>query len=224
MLENTRNKDLKTFGYVLRRTNYGESDRILNILTPHGKISAIAKGVRKEKSKLAGGIEMFTLADFNIHFGSGELGIVTSAKMQKYHAGIIKDLARMELASEILKKVNTLSEGSDSADYFDLVDQSFLALGQDERLDIVKAWFLIKAKKIMGEEINLYRDTDGEKLDSDKKYSWNNIDMAFYEDSNGRYGANEIKLLRLMSSNDLKIVRRIKVTDEIMMSILLLIQ
>ena len=51
--------EIKTLGFVLRRTNYGEADRILNLITPQGKISAIAKGVRKPKSKLAGGVEMF---------------------------------------------------------------------------------------------------------------------------------------------------------------------
>ena len=52
MLTNIQNnlKDLKTRALVLRRTNYGESDRILNLITPVGKVSAMAKGVRKEKS------------------------------------------------------------------------------------------------------------------------------------------------------------------------------
>lgn len=51
--------DLHTRAIVLRRTNYGETDRILNLLTPEGKKSVLAKGVRREKSKLAGGIELF---------------------------------------------------------------------------------------------------------------------------------------------------------------------
>ena len=40
--------DIRTLAYVLRRTNYGEADRILNLLTPTGQYSAIARGVRKE--------------------------------------------------------------------------------------------------------------------------------------------------------------------------------
>ena len=47
-----QSKDIKTCAYVLRRTNYGEADRILNIITPLGKMSVIAKSVRKEKSNL----------------------------------------------------------------------------------------------------------------------------------------------------------------------------
>ena len=48
---------------VLRRTNYGEADRILQLLTPKGKRSVMAKGARRERSKLAGGIELFALCD-----------------------------------------------------------------------------------------------------------------------------------------------------------------
>ena len=46
---------LRTKCIILRRTNYGEADRILTVLTPeHGQLSVMARGVRKEKSRLAG--------------------------------------------------------------------------------------------------------------------------------------------------------------------------
>ena len=72
--------DLRTRAIVLRRTNYGESDRILNLLTPEGKVAVLAKGVRKEKSRLAGGIELFSISDVVIHQGRSNLGILTGAK------------------------------------------------------------------------------------------------------------------------------------------------
>ncbi|MBR3180228.1 recombination protein O N-terminal domain-containing protein [Candidatus Saccharibacteria bacterium] len=43
MSQNSRG-DIKTLAYVLRRTNYGEADRILNLITPGGKKSVIVKG------------------------------------------------------------------------------------------------------------------------------------------------------------------------------------
>lgn len=52
-------KTYRTQAVVLRRTNYGEADRILQLLTPDGRRSVMARGVRKEKSKLAGGVELF---------------------------------------------------------------------------------------------------------------------------------------------------------------------
>ena len=62
----------KTEAIMLRRTNYGEADRIISFITPdRGKLSAIAKGVRKPKSKLAGGLELFAASDITIAEGRG---------------------------------------------------------------------------------------------------------------------------------------------------------
>ena len=56
----------RTQAIVLRRTNYGEADRILKVITPQGQRSIMAKGVRREKSKLAGGIELFAISDMTL--------------------------------------------------------------------------------------------------------------------------------------------------------------
>lgn len=211
MSSSIKNKDVKTLGYVLKRTNYGEADRILNLITPQGKIAVIAKGVRKEKSKLAGGIEMFTLTDFNIHFGKSEFGVVTSARMQKHYGEIIKDLNKMELAAMMLKMASRAAEGSDNAEFFKIVDQSLQALDMNEENSLVEAWYLLNLKKAMGEEVNLYRDINGEKLNANDNYFWDTYEMAFAKNEKGEYGADEIKLLRLMVSNDFGVIRRVKV-------------
>ena len=215
-----QNKDLRTLGYVLKRTNSGEFDRILNIITPLGKISAIAKGVRKEKSKLAGSIEMFTLVDFNIHSSGKNLDVITGAKMLKYYSGIVGDLDKLELGSSILKKASKAVDGLDSEEYFNIVDQSLKALDDSNDLQLIESWYLLNLKKIMGEEINLYRDINGDKLSPDKFYSWDDSEIVFTEDMNGEYGANEIKLLRLMMSNGLDIIRRVKLDNDIVGRIL----
>ena len=210
-------------GYVLKRTNYGEADRILNIITSQGKIAAIAKGVRKEKSKLAGGIEMFTLVDFNIHLGRGEFGIVTGAKMVRHYGDIVKDFGKIELSAAVLKRANRLAEGSDSSEYFKIVDQSLLAINTNEELKMIEAWSLLNFKKAMGEEVNLYRDMNGEKLAADARYNWDSYEAVFVRDERGEYGADEIKLLRLMMSSDLNVVLRVKVRDDMMERVLRLI-
>ena len=211
-----KNNDIRTVGYVLRRTNYGEADRILNLITPVGKNAVIARGVRKMKSKLAGGIEPFTRSDFQIHQGRGELGILTSAKMQKYYSRIVQNLERMELAAKILKRVDAVAENTNSEEYFMLVDQSLAAIDAGENLELVEAWFLLNLKRIMGEEVNLYRDVNGEKLEVDEKYNWDSYERAMRPDTRGRFGVNEIKMLRLMASNDLNIVRKIKYGPQVL--------
>lgn len=220
MSGNMQNNDIRTFGYVLRRTNYGEADRILNLITPKGKFSVMAKGVRKSKSKLSGGIEMFTLADFNIHLGRSELGVLTGAKMVQYYSNIIRDFGKMELAGTILKRISQAAENSDNPEYFDIVDESLKGLNDGEKVELVEAWFLINLAKAMGEEINLYRDVEGKKLEADKMYVWDGYEAAFCEKENGEYGANEIKMLRLMLTNNLKVVRRVNI-DSMMYGLIL---
>ena len=86
-------RDLRTRAIVLRRTDYGEADRILQLLTPLGKQSVIARGVRREKSKLAGGIELFSVSEVLIHKGkSSDLGILTGAKLVEYFDAFVKDI------------------------------------------------------------------------------------------------------------------------------------
>lgn len=219
MSNNTRN-DIKTLAYVLRRTNYGEADRILNLITPEGKISAIAKGVRKEKSKLAGGIEMFSLVELHLRRGKGDLNVVASAKMIKYYDKLLVDLNKMELAAMMLKNINRLADSSDSPEYFKIIDQSLSSLngGVDEML--VESWFLLNLAKASGEEVNLYRDADGRKLSAEYRYAWDPIGAVFFEKSSGDYGADEIKVLRLILTTDLLIVARVKNLGDMLPNIL----
>ncbi|HEU4830668.1 MAG TPA: DNA repair protein RecO, partial [Candidatus Saccharimonadales bacterium] len=89
-------KTYRTRAIVLRRTNYGEADRILQLLTPEGKRSVMARGVRREKSKLAGGIELFAVCDVVIGEGKGELGILTSSRLIHFYGAILKDYDRLQ--------------------------------------------------------------------------------------------------------------------------------
>lgn len=217
-------KDLRTLGYVLRRTNYGEADRILNLITPSGKITVIAKGARKEKSRLAGAIELFTLTDFNIHQGKSEIKVLTGAKMVKHFSGLMKDLDLLNFGASVLKVINKLAENSDNPEYFKILDQTFKALDSRVDYDVVKAWFKLNIMKANGEEMNLYRNDNGEKLKADGRYVWDEYDAVFKEKNNGEYGANEIKMLRIMSVSDLDTVARIKASDEVKMRVFSLVQ
>ena len=220
------NKDCRTLGIVLRRTNFSEADRILSLITPFGKISAMAKGVRKAKSKLAGGVEMFSLTDLNIHQGRGKLGTVIGAKMVEYYGtGILMDFERMELAAMILKKVDKATEEVEdfkqiendrAEDFFEITKQSLRALNDGADVRLVTSWFGINLLRASGEEMNLYRDINGEKLRADLRYNWNVIEGAFENAENGEFGADEIKLLRLMMTLELRKVQLIKINDEIL--------
>ena len=224
MSQSTPKQDIRTLGFVLRRTNYGEADRILNIITPVGKISAIAKGVRKEKSKLAGGVEMFTLSDFNIHKGKSDIAVVTGARMVKHYGNIVKDFNKMELAGIMLKKIGRAADSSDNPEYFAIIRQGISGVDEGLDLALIEDWFLINLLKAMGEEVNLYRDMVGDKLDASSRYDWVVGESCFGKNENGAYGVDEIKMLRLMSATELRVVARVKGASEIALGVLPLIR
>src|SRR5215212_11883959 len=71
---------VKTQAVVLRSIRYGEADRIVHLYTPHrGRVGAIAKGVRRSRSRFGGRLEPFFRLDLVLHEGRGELLTVTSA-------------------------------------------------------------------------------------------------------------------------------------------------
>jgi len=207
---------IKTKAIVLRRTNYGEADRILNILTPVGKMSVMAKGVRKTKSKLAGGIELFCVSDVVVHRGKGDLGVLTSARLQEFYGEIMKDLLAMEFVGEVLKEVSRRAEQVDIPEYFDLVWQvlwgmnELLKVGECEKLWLVQAWWELNVLRVSGEEINLRMDVDGAKLLVERRYVWDAMERAMRESINGEICSEHVKLMRLMASSPLRLVLKVR--------------
>ena len=217
-------KDIRTLAYVLRRTNYGEADRILNLITPEGAVSAMARGVRKPRAKLAGAVEMFCLLDMNLHFGRGELGTVTGSRMARYHAGVLGDVERLTVATAILKQVGRVAEAGDGAELFGVVDQSLVALSEGAEVELVKVWAGLKVLKAGGEQVNLQVDVAGEALTLDGRYEWDAVEGAFLRRDDGRVGADVIKLMRLLWANDFAVVARVKGTRELLPEIWKIVQ
>src|SRR4051812_30345333 len=104
-------RQIVTKGIVLSRTDFGEADRILTVLTPNeGKISLMAKGVRKIKSKLAGGIELFSISSITFIPGRGEVGTLISSRLDIHFSNIVRDINRTMLGYDMLKLINRVTE------------------------------------------------------------------------------------------------------------------
>lgn len=72
-------QSIKTEAIVLRKMRYGEADSILHLYTrQYGRIGAIAKGVRRSKSRFGGRLEPFFRLDMVLHEGRGDLATITS--------------------------------------------------------------------------------------------------------------------------------------------------
>jgi DNA repair protein RecO (recombination protein O) len=100
---------LKTEGVVVRSLRYGEADRILHLYTPHrGKIGAIAKGVRRARSRFGGRLEPFFRLDLVLHEGRGELLTVTSAQTIAGYPRLRDDGAALDTAARACDAVGRL--------------------------------------------------------------------------------------------------------------------
>lgn len=194
-------KQVSTKGIVLARTDYGEADRIIKFLTPdNGKISVIAKGVRKNKSKLAGSIELFSVSELTYIVGKSEIYTLISARLINHYGNIVKEIERTNCAYNFIKTIDKATAEHPEKDYFNLLSLAFEAL-DDLSLDpgITAIWFNMQLLKLGGHSPNLQTDTAGEKLDVSNIYNFELDSMCFSPDKSehGIFNANHIKFLRL---------------------------
>jgi DNA repair protein RecO (recombination protein O) len=194
---------LTTRGIILSRIDYGEADRIITVLTPdYGKLHLMARGVRKIKSKLAGGIELFSVSDLVFIRGKGDMGTLVSSRLLRHYGRIVETLQRTMTGYELIKQLNRVTEDEPEAVYFQLLEQAFEALDMaDIALELVQVWFVSQLLDIAGHSPNLQTDEFGHKLESSKKYNFSFDAMAFTSAEHGRFNASHIKLLRLIFSN-----------------------
>lgn len=208
---------ITTKAIVLSRVNYGEADRIMQILTPEfGKIGVIAKGVRREKSKLAGGVELLAVCDLTVHQGKGELGIVTSARLDTFFSHILADYDRLQFAYYALKDISKATEILSEPAFFDLLRETLKHLNdQTVDLAITDLWYRLQIAILLGLGINLATDANGMKLVEDARYRFNVDEMSFVYDERGEYTSEHIKLLRVMSAQSPSVVAQIKDIHEL---------
>jgi DNA repair protein RecO (recombination protein O) len=105
---------VKTEAVVLRSMRYGEADRILHLYTPNrGRVSAIAKGVRRARSRFGGRLEPFFRLQIELHEGRGELLTVTGAQTVDGHARLRGDAHALDAAARACDAVGRLFETSE---------------------------------------------------------------------------------------------------------------
>lgn len=105
---------LKTEAIVLRSMRYGEADRILHLYTPrHGRLGAIAKGVRRSRSRFGARLEPFFHVRAVLHEGRGDLMTVTSVDTIATHGALREHMETLDSAARACDAVGRLFETTD---------------------------------------------------------------------------------------------------------------
>ncbi len=106
---------VKTEGVVLRSLRYGEADRILHVYTSdRGRVGAIAKGVRRTRSRFGGRLEPFSRVALILHEGRSDLLTVTSVETLAAHAGLRGDAGALDAAGRACDAVARLFETTEA--------------------------------------------------------------------------------------------------------------
>ena len=124
---------LKTEGIVLRSFRYGEADRILHLYTPYlGRVSAIAKGVRRAKSRFGGRLEPFFRLQLVLYQGRSDMLTVTSAETLAGHRRLREDARTLDAAARACDAVGRLfGDGEPHTGVYHLLANQITLLDDD---------------------------------------------------------------------------------------------
>ena len=137
-------------GVVLRTMRLGEADRIVTLMTKgHGKVRAVAKGVRRTTSKFGGRLEPLSHVAMLCWQGR-ELDIVNQAEVTDSFRTVREDLSRVAKAFTVLEVVDQIAqERHANPRLYDMLVGALRALEQHDALLLVPA-FCLKALALEG--------------------------------------------------------------------------
>lgn len=190
-----------TSGIVVGRTNFGEADRLLTVVTSdQGKLRLIARGVRKAGAKLAGSIELFNVSEITYILGRSEIMTLISARLKTHFKNIITDIERVNYGYVMLKLIDKNTEDEIEGNYFELLKTGLGALNNlDLSLEVIRLYFEANLLLLTGHAPNLSGDASGQSLDANNSYSFD-PGSGLTISASGAYTAREIKFLRLVFS------------------------
>ena len=194
-------KTVHTQAIILKRLNFGEADRILTVITKdHGKMSFLAKGVRKSKSKLAGGLELFSVSNVSFIDGKSELKTIVSTQLVRHYGKIVENMQTTMLAYDFLKLIDQHTQDQCEEQFFDLLDSGLQALtDHHEYPTVVSGWFCSQLLGLIGSGVNLERQANGKEFSETDTYQFSFDDMGFFVHPSGQFAPRHIKFLRLLS-------------------------
>ena len=138
-------------GIVLRSYPFGEADRVVVLLSPnHGKVRAVAKGVRKTTSRFGGRLEPFSHVDLVLYEGRG-LDTITQVAVIEAFPHLRGDLDRILAAGTMVEVVDAVTqEAEGAARAFLLLYRGLRALEAGPRHPDLITAFLLKVADVVG--------------------------------------------------------------------------
>jgi len=216
----------RTQGFILKKINRGEADRIFTIYTKDfGKLDLLAKAERKIKSKLRAGLESFCLSE--IEFIQGKIHkTLTDTILINNFKNLRGDLKKLEIAHQISDLMDNLLKGEEAdPKIWQLLNETFEALNKSSESQVLGSmiyyYFLWNLLSVLGYQVELYYCSICQ-----KKITPQNISFSLKEGglvgeecqdktkSSQSISPDTVKTLRIILRKDLVILRRLKVDNQ----------
>lgn len=125
------NKVITVEGIIINTRNYGDTSKILDILTKEsGVIGVIAKGCKSIKSNLRSVTDKLTYANFTIYYKKDKLSILSEATIINNFSNIKKDIEKISYASFLIDLTNQVYKQCEDLELYDLLISSLIKINE----------------------------------------------------------------------------------------------
>lgn len=205
----------RTQGFILKKTDLREADQVFSIYTKDfGKLAISGKAIRKIKSKLRSGAELFYLSETEFIQGKNHKTLTDAIVINKFE-NIRKDLDKLETVQRIAETLDELVRGEEKDDkIWDLLNQVFgkLEIGNL----IIYHYFLWNLLSVLGYQMDFYNCAFCQKKLAPQKLYFNLEEGIICGSCLGEgeeISPEIIKILRLFLKKDWQTLSRLKIRD-----------
>ena len=150
------NKVIDVEGIIINVKNYGDTSKIIDILTKeYGVIGVIAKGCKSIKSNLRSVTDKLTYATFTIYFKKDKLSILSEASVINNFSNIKKDIEKISYASFLIDLTNQVYKQCEDNNLYDLLISSLIKINDNFNPLIITNILELKYLEYLGVMPNL---------------------------------------------------------------------
>jgi len=211
----------RTQSFILKKTDLREADQVFTIFTQDfGKLKVLGKAIRKIKSKLRAGAELFYLSEIEFIQGKNNKTLTDAIAIEKFK-NVKQDLEKLEVLSQVTEILDEFVVGQEKDEQiWELLSEVFNKLkSEDCKLKIIYYYFVWNLLSVLGYQIDLYNCINCQKKLIPEKLYFNSEQGIICSECCGSFedkievSPDIIKILRLFFRKDWKILSRLKIQD-----------
>ncbi|MFC2047741.1 DNA repair protein RecO [Chloroflexota bacterium] len=216
-------RNYQTEAIIIKKIKLGEADRILTLYTPHlGKIGAVAKGIRRPRSKLAGHLELLTHSQVLLARGRN-LDTITGSQTINSFLPLKSDLELTSCALYVAELVDQFTADEvENYPLFQLLLDTMQQLCQADKNELALCYFELQLLNRVGYRPQLQQCVSCQLPLEPTTNSFSSDDGGMLcpncsQSHSLTYtiSVNALKVMRLVQNSDFNTVRRLKITPEL---------